>query len=87
MFTEVSKQRHFHLKFGKETGEGAVQRSRSLNFQESVLNSVLVHVHDRLDMSTRVLGTMYGSFRVSLLFISVSQHLAQSDRNTVVLKN
>ena len=35
MFTEVSKQRHFHLKFGKETGEGAVQRRRSLNFQES----------------------------------------------------
>lgn len=58
MFTEVNKQRHFHLKFGKETGEGAVQRSRSLNLQGSTLNSVLVHVYYRCDMSTGVLGTM-----------------------------
>lgn len=82
MFTEVSKQRHFHLKLGEETGEGEVQRGRRLHFQESILNSVPVHYRQN---SIGVLGTMYRSSSRVIIHLCISTSSTVTE--TIVLKN
>lgn len=89
MFTEVTKQREFHLKLGEQPEKEAAREAERKRCSFPVFGVGPVHLRFRCDTSTEAAGAAHHPPSGVRLFLSrsASPHLIQSHRHVLVLKH